>query len=393
MRRLRWIGVLLAGALGLSSCSIAGALNGEEILDELDGIIRVEGVGPDRRVVYAEEAVLLRDYMRLVALAPVRRALAVVFGDRDVRQLQNPGEHVRGLLTALPDRTAGGWFSAPDLGACSRACARFAWLAELAPNPTTRIRSLDGLSRICRQLNLKPFDGDVSARLTPLDPDNAREALALLRTHFSDETAVTPQLAEALEVVSSAPLDTYEDRALLVEELGAWHASSADSQLRAPLAAALRSAIGHAARGALLRSVIGRSRTLAEVRLCGMEQVRRLGGPRSVPLLLAAMSASPAERAQGAPAFDTDTLVMLRLIHYCGQLGPEAARAVVRLPGRRDWEATSASEFLARTILAETDYYSQLRTPAIVALTWCLGRPTIDLDPAWVREWIEDRDA
>ena len=111
-----------------------------------------------------------------------------------------------------------------------------------------------------------------------------------------------------------------------------------------------------------------------------------------MPLLLAAMAASPAEQQAGAPAFDPDTLVMLRLIHYCGQLGPELRGSVVRLPGRQDWEATSPVEFLARTILSQRAYYSQLRTPAIVALTWCLGRDALDPDPAWVRAWLDGRD-
>ena len=105
------------------------------------------------------------------------------------------------------------------------------------------------------------------------------------------------------------------------------------------------------------------------------------------------MAASPSERANGATAFDTDVLVMLRLIHYCGQLSTAESETVVRLPGRQDWEATSPAEFLARTILEERDYYSQLRTAAIVALTWCLGRPTIEPDAGWVREWIDERGA
>ena len=155
---------------------------------------------------------------------------------------------------------------------------------------------------------------------------------------------------------------------------------------------ALREAISHGVRGSLLNAVEGRSRRLAVVRLAAMEQIRRLGGPRTVPLLLAAMAASPAEQQAGAPAFDPDTLVMLRLIHYCGQLGPELRGSVVRLPGRQDWEATSPVEFLARTILSQRAYYSQLRTPAIVALTWCLGRDALDPDPAWVRAWLDGRD-
>ncbi|MCK5940400.1 MAG: hypothetical protein KAI24_00410, partial [Planctomycetes bacterium] len=139
------------------------------------------------------------------------------------------------------------------------------------------------------------------------------------------------------------------------------------------------------------RSIQGRDRRLAEVRLCGMEQIRRLGGPRTVAMMLATMAASPADRKAGLTQFDSDTLVQLRLIHYCGQLGPELANEVVQLPGRQDWEAASPVEFLARTVLSERDYYSQLRTSAIVALTWCLGRERLDPDPAWVREWLATR--
>ena len=29
--------------------------------------------------------------------------------------------------------------------------------------------------------------------------------------------------------------------------------------------------------------------------------------------------------------------------------------------------------------------------PALVALTWCLRRPAVDPNPAWVRDWLEAR--
>jgi len=144
-------------------------------------------------------------------------------------------------------------------------------------------------------------------------------------------------------------------------------------------------------RGVLLGTIKDRDSRWIEVRLCAMEQIRRLGGPRSVPLMLATMAASPQERVAGLSWFDPDPLIQLRLIHYCGQLSGDLSEAVVRLPGRQDWEATTPTEFLARTVLSERDYYSKLRIPAIVALSWSLGRQKIDPDPAWVRKWNEER--
>jgi hypothetical protein len=41
--------------------------------------------------------------------------------------------------------------------------------------------------------------------------------------------------------------------------------------------------------------------------------------------------------------------------------------------------------------LNEQAYYSKLRTPALVALTWSLGQPRLDPDPEWVRRWREGR--
>jgi hypothetical protein len=39
--------------------------------------------------------------------------------------------------------------------------------------------------------------------------------------------------------------------------------------------------------------------------------------------------------------------------------------------------------------LNQQAYYSKLRTPALVALTWSLQRPHLDPDPAWVGQWLD----
>ncbi|MEC8653397.1 MAG: hypothetical protein VXY92_12635 [Planctomycetota bacterium] len=409
MRRLIWNLTFCLGALGTGGCSVAGSLTGEELLDEMDAIVSVEGAAGSRRAVYEADAVIMRDFMRIGVWTPIRAMTALLldkelasplrelvastFGRVRMQRLVNPEAHVRALLRAIPERTDRGWVGPPSLDTCGRACAWFAWLAELAPNQLARIHCLDGLSRMCRQLDLEPFDVPAAQLLETVDAGVAGEAWEALRAHFRGDAAAPNEVAATLEALTRAPLGGYDARATLIEDLLGWRKASDHAPTQQALTDALRRALAHAARRALLDSVMGRSRTLAEVRLCGMEQIRRLAGPAAVPLLLALMSASPQERAAGQPAFDTDTLVMLRLIHYCGQLPPDRAREVVRLPGRLDWEATSAAEFLAQTILSETAYYSELRAPAIVALTWCLGRPTIDLDPAWVRAWFDNRDA
>lgn len=397
MRRTLQATVLVLPLLAGGGCSVADVLSSDEILEELDEIVRIDGTGEARQVVYANEAMLSRDFRRLVLLAPIRTPLAWIFGRRSMQELKNPGYHVRELLRELPDETAGGWFTGPDLLTCAAAMTRFGWLGELDLNATTRVRSIDGLSRVSRQLGLTPFAGAFLELTTPLDATVAERARAGLRAAGPDARGESGALTapeayrDALAAITSQPLASFADRLVLVEDLGVLYAQERDPAARPWVRDALRAAMSHCVRGVLLRAIQGRSRRLAEVRLCAMEQIRRLGGPRTVPLMLATMAASPAERASGAAPFDSDSLVQLRLIHYCGQLDRELSETVVRLPGRQDWEATSPVEFLARTILSEQDYYSKLRTPAIVALTWCLGRETLDPDPAWVREWIDNR--
>ncbi len=355
-----------------TSCAATYGMGGLDILREFDELVQLEGAGQDLRLVYDTEAIEARGW--------------------------NEGNYVRELVDGLAYELEGGWLSAPELTTCSRACSRLLWIAELDENAMTRIRALDALAAITGILALQPFAGDLAASTAPLAPAEAAKAREVLRAaadaeRGADGALPAPQAFKAaLETLTSQPLPAHAQRVALIGDLTLVADTEPDPLGRAWAEQALREAISHGVRGSLLNAVEGRSRRLAVVRLASMEQIRRLGGPRTVPLLLAAMAASPAEQQAGAPAFDPDTLVMLRLIHYCGQLGPELRGSVVRLPGRQDWEATSPVEFLARTILSQKDYYSQLRTPAIVALTWCLGRDELDPDPAWVRAWLDGRD-
>lgn len=391
-RRRAGLALACAGLVEFAGCSVADNLSAGEILEELDAIVRIEGTGDDRRIDYLERVEVSAWYMRAFLLVPLRGALGWTFGRRQQVTLDHPSAHVRGLLRELPDETAG------DLATCAYAASRFGWLAELDRNPETRVLGLDGLAAISGQLALEPFAGSFDDLMLPPDPQQlalARAGVQAARPEaragreWSD--ASLQPYGEALAALTARPLEGWAERLLLIEDLNALYAAETDRRAQPWIAAALRAALRHGVAGVLLRAVQSRDPRLAEVRLCAMEQVRRLGGPRIVPLLLAVMAASPAQLARGESRFDPDPLVQLRLIHYCGQLGRELAETTVRLPGRADWEATSPADFLANTVLSEQDYYSRLRTPALVALAWCLRRQRIDPDPEWVREWREQR--
>jgi hypothetical protein len=118
-----------------------------------------------------------------------------------------------------------------------------------------------------------------------------------------------------------------------------------------------------------------------------MDQLRRAGGPAAVPFLLAVMVADPERMARGESAYDPDPNVRLRLVHFCGQLRGERSNEVLALDGRKGTVPLSPADFLAVTALNETAYTSQLRVPAIAAMAWCLGRPRVDYDLDWIREW------
>lgn len=111
-----------------------------------------------------------------------------------------------------------------------------------------------------------------------------------------------------------------------------------------------------------------------------------------MPLLLAVM-AIPDDGSRRAMVFDQDLLVNLRLIHYCGQLRGDLALTAVRLPDREAWQTVAPAEFLANMALNTSDYFAPLRTPAVTGLCLSLGRPRIDQDLGWVREWLQQWQA
>lgn len=378
----------------LASCSVADNLSFGELVTELDGIVTITGQGEDRGITYAEDVEVAAWYMRQFWLWPIRWALGPVFGYREHDTLENPAGHVRDLLLELPDEVGG------DTLRCAQATTRLGWIAEADRNGLSRVVGIDGLVAVAAHADVRLFAGDFGELGQPLPAaalDAARAAIARGRPEARDggfDGEARTAYAAALAQLGARPLGHWTDRLLLVEDLVVLARAETEPELLEATERALRAAMAHCVEGVLLRAVEDRDRRFVEVRLCAMEQIRRLAGPRGVPLLLAVMAATPAQRARLEPQFDPDPLVQLRLIHYCGQLRGAAATTEVRLPGRESWQAIAPVDFLAQAVLngldAETSY-STLRTPALAALALSLGRPRLEADANWVSEWYRER--
>lgn len=386
-----WLGAALLALPFVGGCvSNAANLSAVELMQEMDGIVRVDGTAGERRLAYAEAAATSSWYMRVSLFWPVRPLLGFVFGGSAYGELKNPPAHVRELMEELPVETGG------DLELAALAATRLAWVAELDPSAYGRMVAMDALARIVDRLQLAVFPGNFDELTVTAAP--AQLALALASYHAGRPEARQPEAwsaaqrdeyRRALALLVARPMATSWASIELVESLTESFRREDDDEVLGDAAEALRLGLAQMVRGILLRGVQGRQRDLVEVRLCAMEHVRRFAGVRGVPLLLVLMAATRDEVKLGEPRYDKDELVRLRLIHYCGQLRGDAAMTTVRLPNREAWEAVSPAEFLATTILQEDLIYSKLRLPALAALTWSLGRPRLDLDTSWVRTWLD----
>jgi hypothetical protein len=390
-RRSRHLALLSLTGL-FAGCTAADNLSYPEITAELDAIVRIEGQGAERRIRYEERAAVSPWYMRSPMTWPLRWPLGVTFGRKHLADLENPAGHVRELVVELPDEAG------DDLSLATGAMLRLLLLAELDPGAGTRLAALDGLCATADALRLPVFSGDFAQFGLLADTTRVGAARIALQTSRPAQRgpdglpgAQATNYAEALATLVERPLpDWSAQQELVVDLFEAWRSESV-SALRSASEQALRQALGHALEQALVRAVQGRDPQAAELRVCAMQQIRRLGGPHAVPLLLAVMAASASEVRGGRERFDPDPAVQLQLIHLCGQLRGELALQALRLPGRDDWEPVAPADFLAMTVLRERDYFSKLRGPALAALALCLQQPKFSQDPAWVEVWYRDR--
>ncbi|MBM3962723.1 MAG: hypothetical protein FJ306_12605, partial [Planctomycetes bacterium] len=183
-------GGALASALALvpcGGCSVAANLSADELLTEVDAIVRIEGSRPDYVVAYADRAPTSSFFRRALYFG---LWLAIEFFDElfdsddegedgsgsasesaaDGVPLQppllQPVDHVRELLRELPDEVGS------DLRFAGLAASRFGWIAHYDVHPMSRIVALDGLCRLADAFELRLFQGDLR-RFRFVPPDAA----------------------------------------------------------------------------------------------------------------------------------------------------------------------------------------------------------------------------
>jgi hypothetical protein len=352
----------------LVGCSVADNLSGPEILQEIDGIVQVRGRGSERTIEFAGEADVSAWYARFWLFQPVLPLFTIPFGSTSREILPNPAQHVRDLLCELPDEVGA------DLELAALSCTRLGWITLLESNGYDRLLALDAMAAVLLQLEVDVFPAqleDLTRSSEPASVARAMAAFELGRPRSLREHTMGPERGAylaALTTLVERPLPAGWRRLELAESLtDAWRGET-DAELRAATGAALRRSLAHVFVGSLLRALDGRSPETLELRLCAMEHVRRFAGARGTHLLLAYMAATPEQVRANEPRYDPDPLVR-----------------------REAWEAVSPREFLATLILQEDQLYSKLRLPALVALTWSLGRPRLDPDTNWVQQWVDGR--
>jgi hypothetical protein len=123
-----WLRLGLLTLPFVGGCRVSDNLSAVELLQEMDGIVRVDGTAGERRLAYAEAAATSSWYMRVSLFWPVRPVLGFVFGGSAYGELQNAPAHVRELMEELPVETGA------DLELAALAATRLAWVAELDPS-------------------------------------------------------------------------------------------------------------------------------------------------------------------------------------------------------------------------------------------------------------------
>ena len=157
--------LVLAGicATSLASCSV-GYLSFAEVERDLDAIVRLEGLGDEQRLVFADDARQAIWWARALLLKPIKPVLGLLFDTTIASNLENPSGQVRRLLQELAPKAG------DDLMAAASVAQRLGYVAKLDGSALNRIYALDGLAVLAQVHGHNLLDGleRGSSRLQPV---------------------------------------------------------------------------------------------------------------------------------------------------------------------------------------------------------------------------------
>ena len=240
----------------------------------------------------------------LAAVGRSARRWGWIFGTRTEDELDPPAGHVRELLLELPDETGS------DLLICAGAITRLAWAGRVrdqCPDAGGRDRRLVAARATARAATVhgrvRATGGTAGTAGAAAGP--RRRADPAARRCGRPRPGPRPSADPIRKRCRASPRHRWPSRwraSLLVQELTELRAEESDRALQPVADAALRAGIVHLVQGVLLRAVQGQAREYVELRLCAMEQIRRLGGPRTVPAAVGGDGREPDRDRQRAAA-------------------------------------------------------------------------------------------
>jgi hypothetical protein len=374
--RLLSAGVLGAASAGLFLLSACRASFGMALseFDAISGLEKAES-WPDR-VAYVHDPLRYPWLFRSldhIGFGWIFRELEV---ERTPDAIENPSGFAR---ECLEDMIAG---SEGDLGSTAKVTRRLLWVAELDEEQAmNQAVAVNGMVRLMIALGSEATPRQLpDATITTEDKFTAWLATldqgwpAKRGADFDD--AARAAYVDALQQITALPHPSSAGQRALIGALDRLLELEKDRALAGETRRALLEALRHGMSMGLRRALYARAPRVREAAIRGL---RRLGGPKSVPVLLN-LIAKPASAARGINRYDDDRFVRLALVRICGQLA--APLVFESCDG-----GPAPVELLYETSYSDPD--EGLRLVALDALARSLGRNS-SFDDDWAERWWRD---
>jgi hypothetical protein len=358
----------------------AGCFTYPGALREFDSVIRLD-VAPElqasrRPIVYEQEPSRYYWGIRQFEGTGIDRAMIWLFGARPVPiPVDNPSEFARRRMRILARLAEG------DLRRTATVAMRVHLVATADVSQLNRVEALRAAGRLLAGLRVDPL-ADLQARLRGFPPADLRELEPGWPGKPGERDAATRQrhlLALAATILRPANDPTIQRQTirLLADALRL----ERDPVVRRATRVALRQAIDNGLSWLLLRSLYPTLATPDE-REAAFHELRTLGGPKSVPALLALVGGT------GRDSFflrDEPTSVRRSIVAACARLRSPLAEEGFELD--KGQVGPAPVQVLFDVALHDPD--PGLRRVALEGLAYSLGRER-DFDPEWARNWYRD---
>lgn len=365
--------LLVVAMLGLGGCfTFPGALR------EFDAVARID-VDPQTQtgrapLVYERDPARYRWGLRQIEGTGIDQAWIWLFGVRPVpNRVSNPTAFARRRLRILASLAEG------DLRRTALVAQRVHLVASADTSQLNRIEALRAASRLLRGLRVDPLATVQIRGVQPID-------LSKLETGWPDgerrDAETRTEYLVALLDVSRAPANDLSVQRQAIRLLSSAERLERDPVVQRATRVALRQVIDFGLSSVLLQA-LQEPEVPPEEREVAFHELRTLGGPDSMPTLIAFLSDV---RRDFGYLREQPTDLRRTIVAACSRL--RGSLVVAGFPiGLRGQLGPSPVQILYD--VAINDFDKGLRAVALEGLSFTLDRP-LDPDPSWAREWYQE---